>query len=187
MPIVIEDGTGLSAALSYQSAADVSVYLTARGLGTTWTTLSVAEQDIACVLATDYLDNRERFQYRGARTIDTQALQWPRIGAIDDDRMPLQGVPVLIRRAHAELCGVLASRAGASGLTPQVLQPALARGGQIVSQSGAGFSQTFASNAPTETTYVALVGLLKTLLTNTSNAVLPYMTFVDDAHAFLPD
>lgn len=188
MPLVVEDGTGKADAVSYQDAASVTAYLTARGLGAVWNALTDAERDIACVLSTDYLDNAERFVWRGTRLIAGQALAWPRTNAIDDDGRALIGLPVALLRAHSEVCGVLAARKASKGLTPQALQPVLGRGGRIVSQSGAGFSQTFASDAPSEDRLVMVHGLVKPLVTTTADVRLGLFSFgTDDLTAFDPE
>jgi hypothetical protein len=180
VPITAEDGTGRADASTYQEASAVALYLNARGLSAAWSALSADEQDIACVLATDYLDNAERFVYRGARLVATQALAWPRRVVLDDDGYAVTGVPTLLRRAHAEVCGVLAVRKASRGLTPQALQPILARGGRVVSQSGAGFSQTFASDAPSEDRLVMVHGWLKPLVTSPRDPVALSITFNTD-------
>jgi hypothetical protein len=185
MPLSVEDGTGKADASTYQDAAAVLAYLTLRGLGTVFSALTSTEQDTCAVLATDYLDNQRRYRYRGARLVATQALAWPRTNVVDDDGFPITGVPSLLLRAHAEVCGVLAVRKATRGLTPQALQPVLARGGKILSQSGAGFSQTFAADAPSEDRLVMVDGLLRTLLTSSDDGLLPTFTSAtDDLTAF---
>ena len=154
-------------------------------MGTVWDALTSTEQDVAVTLATDYLDNRRQFPYRGLRLTSGQALQWPRAEAVDDDGNALEGVPALLLRAHGEVCGVLASRKDSRGLTPLSLQPIRARGGQIIQQSGAGFSQTFAQNAPVEEQIAAVLGLLEPLLTVRNMPQAGPLTLVDAADPFL--
>ena len=188
MPLVIEDGTGKADASTYQDASAVLAYLNLRGLGAVWSALSSGDQDAAAVLATDYLSNGERFLYRGSRLTAAQALPWPRLNAVDDDGFALTGIPPVLLRAHAEVCGVLAVRKATRGLTPQTLQPVLARGGKILSQSGAGFAQTFAPDAPSEDRLVMVVGWLRGLCTQPTQGMLPTCTFAtDDLTAFDPE
>lgn len=191
MTLIVEDGTGLANAQSYNAAADVGTYLTARGLDAPWVALSSTEKDIACVLATDWLENLKRLVWRGARLTAGQALSFPRIDVVDDDGFTLSAapLPLRLRNAHAELCGILASRKASRGLTPQSLQPIRARGGKILSQSVAGMSQTFAADAPVEDELVSVIGMLAPLLTEDSSRF-AHPSFVyntDDLTVFDPD
>lgn len=91
MALVVEDGSIVANANSYQSLIDIRAYATARGV-----TLPVddAEVEAMAFSAMDYLEG-QRARYQGVKTDPAnQELQWPRTGvsidcyAIDSDVIP---------------------------------------------------------------------------------------------------
>lgn len=74
---VVEDGTGLSTAVSYVSLNDADLYHSRRG-NTAWTQLAVGNKKAALVKAADYLLQLYTSQWKGVRINGTQALDWPR-------------------------------------------------------------------------------------------------------------
>jgi hypothetical protein len=74
---VVEDGTGLSTAVSYASLSDADTYHSRRG-NTAWTQLTVGNKKAALVKAADYLLQLYTSQWKGVRINGTQALDWPR-------------------------------------------------------------------------------------------------------------
>lgn len=60
MTLILETGSGIPGANSYVPASFVTSYLTARGreAENLWSTSTAAEQDEACIAATDYIDSR---------------------------------------------------------------------------------------------------------------------------------
>ena len=104
MAFVPEDGTGLSNSNSYVSEAFADSYFTDRG-NATWAAALTADKETALVRATDYLDKRFGPKFRGFKQSMSQALEWPRIGALDDDDYLLNGVdniPRQLQKATAE-------------------------------------------------------------------------------------
>ena len=89
MPLVLvkETGAGLGNANSYASAADGDDYHEGHLYASSWTGASTGTKEAALVMATRLIDSLYRF--RGFRASDTQALQWPRQYARDDDRRSL--------------------------------------------------------------------------------------------------
>lgn len=84
MALVIEDGTGKADAESYVSVADADTYLTARYPNTlAWFALAEGAKEQALRLATDYVDTEYTGRWIGTRKTSTQALEWPRIDALD--------------------------------------------------------------------------------------------------------
>ncbi len=83
--IVIEDGTGLANSNSYASEAELSTYMSDRGLTLTGT---------AAVLLIQAMDYIEQQNFKGSKGTKAQALQWPRYGVtidgydIDTDEIP---------------------------------------------------------------------------------------------------
>lgn len=69
MTLKVEDGTGVSGANSYVTAAEVTTYLTDRARQTenSWSTADSATQDAACVAASDYVEQRWGQRFKGRR------------------------------------------------------------------------------------------------------------------------
>ncbi|MCI0744038.1 MAG: hypothetical protein L0Y58_01410 [Verrucomicrobia subdivision 3 bacterium] len=90
MPLTLikETGSGLPDANSYASVADADSFHDGHLYATTWTSATTANKEKALVLATRLID--ASYQFNGSKTKVTQALQWPREGAIDPDRKTLQ-------------------------------------------------------------------------------------------------
>jgi hypothetical protein len=87
MPLTLikEDGTGKVDANSYADVADGDAYHEAHLYATDWTAASGANKAVALVMATRLID--AHYQFRGFKAHDTQALQWPREFARDDDAL----------------------------------------------------------------------------------------------------
>ena len=86
MPLTLtkEDGSGLSTANSYASAADGGAYHEGHLYASTWTAASTANKEAALVMATRLID--ASYQFAGWKKSSAQALQWPRECAPDPDR-----------------------------------------------------------------------------------------------------
>ncbi len=107
--LVVEDGTGLSTANTYISAADADVYNANLGRAE-WDELEADEKAAALVKATQYIDTT--FNWLGLKGSRAQALQWPRhlgIGTdgeplpiVDRDGYDIEGVPIEVIKATAE-------------------------------------------------------------------------------------
>ena len=85
--LIKEDGSGKVDANSYANAADGDAYHEAHLYATDWTGATTTTREAALVMATRLIDSL--YQFRGFRTHDTQALQWPREYARDDDAGPV--------------------------------------------------------------------------------------------------
>lgn len=106
MALVVEDGTGMANADSYVSLADAESYFAAMppSVTTAWTSLATdAEKENLLRYATRVLDQKARF--KGARTVKTSSLRWPRTGAIDCDGV-LVGSNVLPRPIVSAVCEI---------------------------------------------------------------------------------
>lgn len=112
MAIIVEDGTGKTDAESYISVADADTYFSNRG-NVAWAALSEPGKEAALRQATDYM--LSVFRWNGTRTSATQALDWPRSGAmLYGHFLASNVVPEVVRRACAEL----AVRASTESLSP---------------------------------------------------------------------
>lgn len=83
MTLVVEDGTGLATANGYVTVAFVDTHFADRGIAA-WTG-STTDKESAIVRATDYVDKRFGMKFRGFRESKSQALEWPRLSALDND------------------------------------------------------------------------------------------------------
>lgn len=122
--LVVEDGTGLSTANSYVTVAEADSYLRLRGRAATWDAYSPDLKAGHLVAATDYLDAMST--WRGQILTSTQALGWPRGGAIDKwGRFVVAGtVPRLVKAATIEIASLgEITREGAPAVTRKVVGP----------------------------------------------------------------
>ena len=99
MAFVVEDGTGLATANSYNTIAFLDEYHTDRG-NSSWVDESIAIKQAKAIIATDYID--VRFNYLGQKLKTTQALEFPRENLFLNG-VQLEGVPDIVKKAHAEL------------------------------------------------------------------------------------
>lgn len=126
MALVTEDGTGKVDAESYATVAEADTRLAAFG-NTAWAAYSTPAKETRLRIATDYMVNTYRMQWKGYRTHATQALDWPRTYVDKPDNLGGYGnfpnyydddvVPVEVKNA----CIDLAARADdADTLAPDI-------------------------------------------------------------------
>jgi hypothetical protein len=157
----IEDGTGKATAIAFADEAFVTAYWLVRGGSATWTAASADEKMAGVVQASDYLCMGQVFDWRGLQH-PTGRMAWPRIGASERNGNDVLDtvVPWRVKEAMA----ILAPRAiTALQEITSLLAPA-ERGGKIRSESGAGFSTTYADDAPTYTVQQDVLALVRILL-----------------------
>ena len=101
MPLVIEDGSGLSNAESYVSVADADTYVTAyKGANTLWDAATEGAKEVAARQSTQYVDGTSN--WKGEIESSTQALDWPRNYVYDEIGTAIDGLPVNVANATAE-------------------------------------------------------------------------------------
>jgi hypothetical protein len=83
LTLVKEDGSGLGNANSYANVADGDAYHDAHLYAATWTAAVTSTKEKALVMATRLID--ANYLFRGQAILGTQALMWPRRGAVDPD------------------------------------------------------------------------------------------------------
>lgn len=101
MSLVVEDGSGLSTAESYISAADCDAYFSEHGDPSEWTSATTAEKEAALRYATSYLD--DNYEWYSSLLTRTQALDWPRNPYLDSQGRYIEGVPQKIKDATCEM------------------------------------------------------------------------------------
>ncbi len=98
MPLTLikEDGTGKVDANAYADVAEGDAFHEGHLYATDWTGANAATKAAALVFATRLIDSH--YQFRGFKAHDTQALQWPREFARDDDALRTRGFAGLSHR-----------------------------------------------------------------------------------------
>lgn len=87
---------------SYATVADADTYFDERLNSSNWTDAAADDKARALIMATRRLDSEE---YRGYKTLEAQALKWPREGAYDDDdeEYDPDTVPGIVKESAYEL------------------------------------------------------------------------------------
>jgi hypothetical protein len=100
MPLVLikEDGSGLTNANAYADVAEGDAFHEAHLYATDWTGASAGNKAVALVMGTRLID--AHYQFRGFKANPTQALQWPREFARDDDALRVSGIGGLMSRSE---------------------------------------------------------------------------------------
>lgn len=122
MALIVEDGTGKTDAESYESVANITTYLTNHGEESDWTGLADdTAREKKARQATRFLDHHFATRWKGTRTSETQALDWPRAYVYDRDGYDIDDdvVPVQLKNALAILC----ERASTEDLIPDQANP----------------------------------------------------------------
>lgn len=126
--LIVEDGTGISNANGYISIATADTYHALRS-NTVWTDATESDKVSAIVLATDYLDYR--WTWVGSRKTATQALDWPRLNAVDSESILwTDEVPPVVRNACAEYA--LRVLGSGTALVPLAPDPTTDESGKFV-------------------------------------------------------
>lgn len=102
--MTVEDGTGLVDSNSYVTVAFANDYLASMGV-TAWSALTQDKKEVLLVKATDYVDNT--YRWRGRKSTQEQALQFPRTGCVDDDGNDVEGIPRALQQAVCMCASVL--------------------------------------------------------------------------------
>lgn len=160
MAFVVEDGSGLSTATSWISVADADTYATEVGL-TSWTGSSGVKQT-ALIKAQRYITQVYRGSWKGQRTNETQALDWPRIGAYDVDGWLISQttIPQALKEAQVEL----AARALTADLVSDVAAADVAIASESKSVAGISKSVTYVGGKSTQASYPVADMLLAPLI-----------------------
>lgn len=115
MALIVEDGSNVANANSYNTVAEIRTFASLRGLS-----LPVDDSDveILAIKATDYLEGF-RDKYRGSKTNVGQALQFPRIGVtVDGQLIDSDVIPQVLKDAHA----MASIEANTTDLLPDAVQ-----------------------------------------------------------------
>lgn len=143
---------------SYLALADADAYWAARN-NLDWEAADPADKEKALREATQYLDGR--FDWVGTHPGGSQALGWPRLGALDHEGRPLTGIPEKLGDATAELA--LEALAGR-------LLPAEPRGGRTRREKVGVLEIEYQDAAGGGKTYGFVALLLKGLIRGSGHA-----------------
>ena len=96
MPLTLikEDGAGKADANAYANVADGDAYHAGHLYASAWTAASADNKAVALVMASRLID--AEYQFGGVKSVDSQALQWPRYRCPDPDRDATLGVGLLL-------------------------------------------------------------------------------------------
>jgi len=97
--MVVENGTGLINSNSYASVATADAYHQDRG-NVEWNALTEEDKEARLIKATTFLDGN--YTFPGYKSTREQALEWPRIDAVDSYGWLLEGVPQQVVFATCE-------------------------------------------------------------------------------------
>lgn len=155
MALVVEDGTGKSNANSYALEAEATAYWTDRG-GTAWTGSTTPLREAALIKATSYVDGRYFGQFLGMYPKQsTQALQWPRVDAVDYRGYFITGITQALKNAIFEAAMLFLS---------EDLNASMERGGMVKRVKVGPVEQEFSDNAPADPVYPAIDQAIRPLL-----------------------
>lgn len=167
MAFVVEDGSGLSTATSWISVADADTYATEVGL-TAWTGSNSVKQT-ALIKAQRYITQLYRGSWKGVRSNETQALDWPRYGVYDVDGFLIASttIPQALKEAQVEL----AVRALTADLVSDVAAADVAIGSESKSIAGISKSVTYIGGKATQASYPVVDMLLAPLIYSSGEIV----------------
>lgn len=165
MALEVEDGTGKAGAESYSSTTAADAHHAARG-NAAWAALATDAKEQALRRATDYMGQVYGPLWSGVRVTLTQALDWPRGGAvrkeIDDEACWASTVvpPPVIKA-----CAELALRASAGDLLGD-------QGREVLEQTVGPITTKYAPGSGQAKRYAAVDAILASLLSSPKGSVM---------------
>ena len=132
---------------------------------TGWNAATDPQKEASLRQATQYLDNRFRSRFVGVIQSESQSLEWPRNGAVDQSGRYINQIPEQIKQATVEL-------AKARIVSGTNLVPDEARGGAIKRAKVGSLEVEYSDNAPAGTDYRFSDSLVSGLLKTRGNRLL---------------
>ncbi len=138
MVLIIEDGTGIAGADSYNTTLVIDNYNLAHKVDATWIALGDPAKELNARLAAQYMENKYRNRWKSRRTNELQGLSFPRAGIHDYDSILIasNAIPQELQDAQSELAIESANNVALlATLTTQTgsIKRELARVGDLVS------------------------------------------------------
>lgn len=131
---------------------------------TAWDSASVTEKEAALRQATQFIDANFRDRFPGVIRSESQALEWPRSGAVDRSGRTINDVPDIVKNATVEL----AKERLVDGRT---LVPSETRGGQVKREKVGPIEVEYMDGAPSGTVYKWAEKLLTKVLVPISRRI----------------
>lgn len=161
MALEVETGQGSSTAESFASVSDATAYFAKYdpSFATTWAGLTLSAQEVALRQGARYL--KTRYNYKGTRLRENQALPFPRTNVVVDGfTLAINAIPNEVVHANIEL----AKRAVSSDL---IADAPVERGIKSESKSIDSMSKsvTYDGVKPTTEDYVIVRSLLREFIT----------------------
>jgi len=161
MGLIVEDGTGKSDANTYVSLAEADAYFVDHGAPASWSGVASGSRIAALKYATSSMNS---FGWIGSLFNFTQALAWPRIGAIDAEGRDVSGIPQRVKDAQCEYAFAHVQK---SIVTP------VDRNDVLQSVSAGSVSLTWKDNAPVDRDFDYIYGLLDGLAIGLNGSEIP--------------
>lgn len=161
MALIVETGAGLADAESYVSVDQADQYHADRGNPAAWSGLDVPTKEAKLRAATEYLGQRFAGRWKGHRTHDAQALDWPRASVCIEGRyLPADAVPLQVERA----CCELALKAVSAPLFAD-------EAAQVKSEKVGPIEVVYADGARQQTRFSAVEAMVSQLLGSAGNSI----------------
>ena len=159
MTLIVEIGTNVTGAESYQTVAGADTYHANRG-NATWAALTTTVKEQLLRKATEYMTQMYRNRWKGYRSYSDQSLDWPRQFVLVDDS--LYSEEIAFNEMPAEIknaCAELALKANSESLNPDIER-------QTASVSIASLSVTYVPGSPQNKKFTSIDMMLKPYLKN---------------------
>ena len=101
--LIVETGSGDSAANTYLSEADATAYFLDKG-NAEWAAAIATKKQESLIVGTQFIDSQYGRRWLGTRSVSTQRLSWPRANVIDYDGLIISptSIPRKLKEATAE-------------------------------------------------------------------------------------
>lgn len=165
MALIVEDGSNVAGAESYESVTNADTYHSNRG-NAAWAALANPAKEQALRKATDYMTQAYRLRWAGYRTHSTQALDWPRgwVPIKDTNYLGVYVDPNTIPNEIKAVCCELALMSLDGDLAPNIER-------ETASESVGSISVSYFQGSIQHTVYRAVDLALKPFLRNNGSGI----------------
>ncbi len=176
MALIVEDGTIVTGAESYESVANCDTYWAARAsdpLFAAWDAGTTAGQEEALRVSTQEVDAENESLWKGDKSTASQSLDWPRFNAFDSsghawesNEIPTELTSYLCERAARYMDNI------ATGMIPDVDAPSGGIQRERIKAGPVELDTTYAGSASPVKSYFKLDVLLNSLIQGGGTAVI---------------
>jgi hypothetical protein len=158
--LIVEDGTGLSNAEAYASAAEFTAYVADMGYELTPAVPPLASLEAALRRATNFIDSTYAERWPGyPRNGRAQMLDWPRLYVVDSN-----GYPVPSDVVPAEVVTATMEAALREHTTPNSLLPDVTAGQRVISETVGPISVRYSDKGDADTAATPNVPIIDKIL-----------------------